>query len=171
MPSLSTNNHLVIGRFGKTFGLKGWLRVNSETKPKSNMLTYQPWLLKTAEGFKAIKIIENTLQGEEILVHVEGVDTPEAAKALTNHYVYLERKQLPTLASNEYYWADLEGLVVVTTENITLGTVKYLMEAGSCAVMVIKGNTEHLVPFDFSHIVKQVDLTNGKIIVDWDPNF
>lgn len=171
MPSVQTDTHIVVGRFGKTYGLKGWLRLSSETKPASNVLAYQPWLVKSVEGYKPIKITGSMMQSDILLVHVAGFDTPEDAKVLSGTFVFTLRERLPKLSSDEFYWADLEGLTVITTNQVTLGVVDYLMEAGACDVMVVKGDAEYLVPFDKQNVVKQVDLQQGKIVVDWDPNY
>ena len=53
-----------------------------------------------------------------------------------------------------------------------------MMETGSNDVMVIKANLkdafgvrERLVPFLDGQVIKKVDLSAKKIIVDWDPGF
>ncbi|MEY0159433.1 ribosome maturation factor RimM, partial [Providencia manganoxydans] len=56
--------------------------------------------------------------------------------------------------------------------------VNDMMETGSNDVMVIKANLkdafgvrERLVPFLDGQVIKKVDLSAKKIIVDWDPGF
>jgi 16S rRNA processing protein RimM len=36
---------IVIGRFGKTHGVKGWLRIISFTEPQENIINFLPWLI------------------------------------------------------------------------------------------------------------------------------
>lgn len=171
-----SEKYLVIGRFGKTNGLKGWLRLNSETQPASNILNYRPWLIESKgsdnyKQYKELNLAGSTVQADSLLVHIEGFDNPEDAQTLVGKSVLTERTQLPELSAGEFYWADLEGLEVFTTAEESLGTVDYLIEAGACDVMVIKGSKERLIPFDQQSVVKTVDLQLGRIIVDWDVDF
>ncbi|MFW3316631.1 PRC-barrel domain-containing protein, partial [Escherichia coli] len=65
-----------------------------------------------------------------------------------------------------------------TDKGYDLGVVNDMMETGSNDVMVIKANLkdafgvrERLVPFLDGQVIKKVDLSAKKIIVDWDPGF
>lgn len=160
---------IVIGRFGKVFGVQGWLRVQSYTKPKENILKYQPWCISEEQ---ALEITAHRFHSGDLLVHIAGIDSPEAAKAqLTGKEVVITRGQLPELDSSEYYWTDLEGIEVITTEGKSLGHIDYLVESGSNDVLVLKGERKRLVPYIKEQVVKQIDLEKGQMIVDWDPEF
>lgn len=162
---------IIIGRFGKSHGLKGWLRVNSETQPENNILNYLPWYIAIRDEFKPLSIKDSNFLNNNLLVHIEGYDTRDAAKQLTGLLIFVEHRQLPLLSDQQYYWVDLEGLAVYTIDNHLLGIVDYMMEAGACDVMVIKrDNTEILVPFDKHNVVQEVNLKSGKIVVNWDPD-
>ena len=50
-------------------------------------------------------------------------------------------------------------------------TVPDVLETGANDVLVIRGKREHLVPFVQGQYVKNVDLENGLMEVDWDPDF
>ena len=52
-----------------------------------------------------------------------------------------------------------------------LGVVDHLMETGANDVLVIKGERERLVPFVLKEFIKDVDLKNKKMYVDWDADF
>ena len=56
-------------------------------------------------------------------------------------------------------------------EGDVLGVVDYLFETGSNDVLVVKGERERLVPYIWQQVVLEVDLSNGRIIVDWDRDF
>ena len=70
-----------------------------------------------------------------------------------------------------YYWVDLIGLEVVTTEEVMLGTVQSMMETGANDVLVVNGDRERLIPWIEGDVVQTVDLEKGSIVVDWDPEF
>lgn len=85
--------------------------------------------------------------------------------------IAIYRKQLGKLDEGEYYWHQLEGLKVVTTEGVELGKVHHLLETGANDVLVVRGDRERLVPLTVGHTVIEVDLSTGIITVDWDPEF
>lgn len=164
----SSDKKLVIGRFGKTHGLKGWLRIYSVTSPIENILQYQPWQIIENGHYIELKVTDTREHSESFLVHIEGYDTPESAKGLIGQAVFMDQEQLPTLSPDQYYWSDLEGLSVYNVHGALIGEVDYLMEAGACDVMVIKGDKkEILIPFDKQHVIKSVDLKQRKIVVDY----
>ena len=76
-----------------------------------------------------------------------------------------------TAGEDEYYWTDLEGLRVENLDGVELGVVSHLFETGSNDVIVIKGDRERLIPSLKDQVVHKIDLDNGLIIVDWDPEF
>lgn len=163
-----TDKPIAVGRFGRSHGLKGWLRINSETNPTANILNYQPWIVKIQGEYKTLFVTDSKIQNDTLLVHMKDINTPEDAKTLAGLDILIEREQLPDLSHSEFYWADIQGLDVVTIDNIKIGMVDYLIEAGACDVMVVKGDKEYLIPFDRKNVIKSIDLENRKIVVDWD---
>jgi 16S rRNA processing protein RimM len=45
------------------------------------------------------------------------------------------------------------------------------METGANDVLLIRGDRERLIPFIQGHYVKRVDLEEGLMVVDWDPDY
>ena len=78
---------------------------------------------------------------------------------------------MPPLAPGEYYWADLEGLRVVTLDGVELGTVDHLFATGANDVLVVHGARERLLPFVRGTVVVEIDLDARLLRVDWDPEF
>jgi len=133
------------------------------------ILEYQPWLL--GEDKRPVKIIDGRKQGKGLAALLPGFEDREQAVSLVGLQIFVGRDQLPETDEDEYYWSDLEGLEVKTTHGELLGRVERLMETGANDVLVIRGNREHLVPFIQGQYVTRVDLEDGTIEVDWDPEF
>ena len=90
---------------------------------------------------------------------------------LTNALVVLDRVELPEAESDSYYWADLIGLKVITTQGVRLGKVERMMETGANDVVVVSGERERLIPWIRDSVIKSVNLTESIITVDWDADF
>jgi 16S rRNA processing protein RimM len=163
---------VIIGKFGKTFGIKGWITVHSFTDPKENIVCYKNWYFKggkTKEWTK-IGIEQSSLRGKNILVKMFGCDTIEAATPFINAEIAIEKAELPPLTTGEYYWSELEGLNVINQQNEELGTVSHVFATGANDVLFVKNHREHLIPFIKDVIIK-VDLTKKLIVVAWDADF
>jgi 16S rRNA processing protein RimM len=100
------------------------------------------------------------------------VDDRDAAALLVGQDIHVARELLPPSGKDEYYWVDLEELEVVTTEGVSLGRVSHLFATGANDVVVVRdGTRERLIPFVQGTYVRSVDLSGGRMVVDWDPQF
>ncbi|MGB5734238.1 MAG: ribosome maturation factor RimM [Thiohalocapsa sp.] len=162
-----TDRLVVLGRVGGLYGVRGWVRVISETDPLENILTYSPWLMSG----KAHEVAEGRRHGKGLVVRFAGCDDRDQAAGLVGREISVRRDQLPPARPDEFYWADLEGLDVETLEGVSLGRVSHLFDTGANDVLVVRGDRERLLPFVWGDIVRDVDLESGKIKVDWDPEF
>ena len=80
----------------------------------------------------------------------------------------MPRDELPETDRGEFYWSDLEGLTVVHRDGTELGEVAHLLETGANDVLVVRGETERLIPFVMDKVILGVDLDEGVIEVDWE---
>jgi 16S rRNA processing protein RimM len=162
---------VVVGSVAGVFGVHGWIRVFSHTTPREHILDYSPWYLEDREGWEELRLVAGQRQGKGLLAHLEGCADRDQAMALMGRRIAVRRDQLPPLEPEQFYWADLEGLRVVTQAGLTLGQVDHLSATGANDVLVVRGERERLVPFVWGEVVKDVDLEQGLIRVDWDPDF
>jgi 16S rRNA processing protein RimM len=162
---------IVVGKISTPHGVKGWVKVFSFTDPIDNILNYQPWYIHHQDGWKSVEVGQGRVHGKTIVAHIEGIDDRDSAERLKGFEIAVQRDQLPEVEADEFYWIDLIGLQVVNLQSKVLGTVDHLMETGANDVLVIKGDKEHLVPFVLDEFIKEVDLKNKKMLVDWDADF
>lgn len=163
---------VILGRVSGVYGVQGWVRVQSETQPRQNILGYTPWFLRRGELGQAYRLESGRPQGKAIVAKLAGVDDRDQAAALVGLDIAVKRSQLADdLAPGEYYWVDLEGLAVETVAGVSLGRVDHLMETGANDVLVVQGDRERLIPYLPGQVVVEVDLAAGRLLVDWDPEF
>ncbi|MFG1173612.1 ribosome maturation factor RimM [Erwiniaceae bacterium CAU 1747] len=171
-------NPLILGKMGSAYGIRGWLKVFSSTEDAESIFDYQPWFIQRAGQWQLVELESWKRHNQDMIIKVKGIDDRDAAGLLTNCEIVVDSEQLPELDSGEYYWKDLMGCQVITTEGYELGKVIDMMETGSNDVMVVKANLkdafgvqERLIPFLDEQVIKNVDLTTRTIKVDWDPGF
>lgn len=166
---------LTLGRIVGVFGVKGWVKVESFTEPRDNLLRYREWQLAPSVAGVG-KLEQGKLQGQGLVAKLVGIDDRDQAQTLIGSEIRVLRSQLPDAKPGEYYWVDLEGLDAFTMDGVQLGVVSHLFATGANDVLVIvdksaQGEREHLVPYVQDRFVKEVDLVAKKIVLDWDPTF
>ncbi len=165
------NQYITIGKIGAAHGIRGWLKVFSYAEFNANIIDYQPWYFCDQQGrYNEIHIEASKLHGENMLVKLVGVHTPEDARLLTGNLVMIRRSQLPALKKNEYYWSDLIGLTVINQQGCIYGKVIYLIATGANDVLVVEDHDhkEHAIPYLFGETIKHIDLIKKEIRVDWE---
>jgi 16S rRNA processing protein RimM len=169
---------VVLGRLLTAWGVKGQLKVASYTDPPEALLAYAVWYLAkgpdlpgVARQWDEIRVKGGRLQGRGLVAELEGIDNPEYARQFGGRDVAVPRDQLPATGPKEYYWEDLLGLRVRTTQGVVLGRVSHFVDLpGQPAAMVVRdGPAEHWLPLAPKHL-KKVDLERGEIEVDWEAN-
>lgn len=161
---------IVIGSFGKTFGILGWIKVNSLTSPRKNILDFKPWLIKRKQSWEEICIAASREHSNNIIVKLPNYNSPEEAQSLVNAKIAIWQKQLPKLQLSEYYWTDLIDLKVINSQGFDLGTVQDLMSTGANDILVVFGNRKRLIPY-ISQAILKVDLPEKIIQVDWEQDW
>lgn len=159
---------MTLGRVAGVFGVKGWVRIQSYTRPAENLFDYAPWLIGDAER----DILEAREHGPGFVALLDGVEDRDAAAALIGADIEVPRSALPEPEDGQVYWADLIGMDVVCEDGRELGKVADMLENGAQDVLVIRGAGQpHLVPFVRGPIVKRIELEQGRIVVDWSPEY
>ena len=163
---------VTLGRVSSFYGVRGWVKIHSDTDPRDNILSYSPWYLNRGKGWEACELEGGRAHGKSVVVKLPGCEDRDAAAEWMGAVIAVRRDQLDDqLDDGEYYWADLEGLEGVTTEGVVLGRLDHLFETGANDVMVVKGDRERLLPYLWEQVVKDVDLEHRRMVVDWDPEF
>jgi 16S rRNA processing protein RimM len=157
---------VLLGSIGGAFGVQGWVKINSYTDPPANILDYRVWQIGRAGKYQPVEIEEGRVTAKGVLAKLVGIDTPEDARLQVGADIAVARSELPPAAPGEYYWSDLEGLEVVTKDDLVLGRVDHFRSTPGGDVVVVRGEREHWIPFVKERIVK-VDLGAGRIVLDW----
>ncbi|MDC0609256.1 ribosome maturation factor RimM [Vibrio sp.] len=169
---------IVVGKFGATYGIRGWLKVFSYTDNAESIFSYSPWFINHKGEWVEHKLEGWKRHNKGYVVKLEGLDIREDAQLLTNIEILIDPNSLPELSEEEFYWRELFGMQVFTTNGYNLGEVTDMMETGSNDVLVVKANLkdafgqkERLIPFLEEQVIKKVDRDAQRIEVDWDPGF
>lgn len=171
---------VIVGKVSGQYGVQGWVKVYSYTRPVEQILEYQRWMLAErpdADEWRPVRVTSARRQSKKLLAKLAGIDDRNGADQLAGKWIAVRPGQLPPLPEGEYYWDDLTGLSVVNQHGVDLGVVDYLIETGANDVLAVRragtvndsgdDPSERLLPWS-PEVIVEVDLAGGRIRVDWD---
>lgn len=159
-----------IGHVIGAHGIRGQVKVFSNTEPRENILTYSPWIIQWDNSNKNFQV-SGKRQGKNVIASLQGIANRDQANELTGATILISRSQLPELDEGDFYWNQLIDLNVVTSDGFNLGRVDQMMETGANDVMVVQGDRERLIPYVMDEVIQSIDLEQQQIIVDWDKDY
>ncbi|MGD9740232.1 MAG: ribosome maturation factor RimM [Bauldia sp.] len=165
----SAGGRVTVGRLGAAHGVRGEIRLKSYTADPRAIADYRP--LEAPDGRKfvieTIRPAAGSSSADMMVVRLEGVADRSAAEALNGVELTVRREDLPDPDDDDdFYHADLIGLVAVTVEGVELGRVAAIHNHGAGDILEISlGNgPAMLVPFTKA-AVPEVDVGGGRVVV------
>jgi len=162
---------LPVGKIVGAHGVKGNLKIYSYAesvsvfKPGSSILAIHAGKI---EKYFAIRWAKP--HGKSILLSFKGIEDRNTAETLIGAELFIERIALPELEEGVYYWLDIIGLSVFTTDNQYIGRVESVMPTGGNDVYIVKNqtkddSTEILIPA-IESVVLEIDFKNKTMRVE-----
>lgn len=169
---------VTLGRVAGVYGVRGWLRIDSQTRPVEKILAYRNWWFRQGGQAYRVQRLDGRVQGPGVVVQVcdpqgQVIDDRDVAAGLIGATVEVDREDLPPLPAGQFYWVDLIGLKVLNPAGAALGTVTDMTSNGAQDVLVVvdEAGGQRLIPFVRDHIVKEVDLAGGRIVCEWELDY
>lgn len=157
-------SRILLGVIGRPHGVRGQVRVTSYA---DDLTAYGP--LGDAKGRRfvlrwrgeGVAEIAELVGGTEVKVADRG-----AAETLINTPLYVDRVQLPEPEADEFYLADLIGLVAFGVDGARLGAVSAVHDYGAGASLEIEQNGLQPLLLPFTRVcVPVVDVAAGRVVV------
>ena len=156
---------------GRPHGVRGAMYVrplNSNSALLEEITVFIPSRAKAPVGGEApLKVRHARPTPKGWLVSFEGVSDRDAAAALTNYKLFVQRTDLPDLSEDEVYLADLVGCTAVDPTQHALGVVEGFFDNRAHEVCVLRtaAGAEALVPF-IDEMIADIDLEARVIVFD-----
>ncbi len=155
------------GKISKAHGLSGELRIHPFSRRLENLSRLERIFIQK-EGEQEpqeFKIIRMRLEKESAIVGLEGIKSIDDAEKLRGCSVMVDTSDLADTEEDEYYWFQLVGLAVYTTEGEYVGRVENLIDRTSQSLLVVRGGEkEFLIPM-IDIVLKEINLKDSRIIV------
>jgi len=165
------NDLLLIGKIVGTHGLKGYVKVYSYAESSSVFRTDSLILVRSTKGREKTYTIKWAKPHKQItLMSLKGITSLSLAETLVGSELFIEEMNLPELEEGSYYWYDIIGISVFTTDDQYIGRVKSIIPTGSNDVLVVKDpnrdkDNEVLIPA-LESVVLEIDLKDKTMRVN-----
>ena len=154
---------ILLGVIGRPHGVRGLVHVQSYTAEPRDLAGYGPLLDDAGRRWTLAWRGDGVAALRDEAGHA--LTDRNAAQALTNTRLYIERDRLPAPAEDEFYLADLVGLRAVDAAGADLGQVAVVHDYGAgTSIEIAGGGGPLIVPFT-RDCVPEIDLPGRRVIV------
>jgi len=108
-----------------------------------------------------------------VVLKLAEVEDRQSADALRGQLVEIDEKEAYPLPEGHYYWHQVIGLEVWTTQGVLVGTIKEILRTGSNDVYVVRqgspdfiGSSKEILIPAIEEVVRSVDLQSGKMVIE-----
>jgi len=146
--------------------LKGMLRVRAYHLPAPSLTAGRAIFLERNGVVKETRVVSAAPHGRGlILLGVEGIADRDAAEATIGARVLVLQADLPPPDDGEFYYHELEGFAVVTTDGQALGSIVETFTTGTNDVWVVRDRREYLIPV-IADVVRSIDRDGRRVVIE-----
>lgn len=157
-----------IGKITNTHGIKGEVKVKQITdfieRFDEGSIIY---VIDQDNNAQPLEIDGFRTQHNNLLIHFKGYDSIEDVEDFKGLLLKIKQEQLTDLPENEFYYYEIIGCTVWTTDEDEIGMIDHILSPGANDVWVVKNaaNKEILIPY-IQDVVKEVDVENKRVIIE-----
>ena len=160
MNKLALKKDLVlIGKIVGTHGLKGTSKIQSYAESLEIFKSGTALLVISPDGS------ENRYEIDWIKPHSRGallalkqITGCDQAKSLIGSELFIGKAELPKLETGAYYWFDLIGVNVYSSDDRCIGRIDSIIETGANDVYVVKNADKEILVPALESVVRSIDI-------------
>lgn len=153
-----------VGYVVRAHGVHGDVKALALTDDSSRFRGMKSCFVERHGSTEPVALTRVALQPDAVILHLENVDTPEAATKLVGAYICVDRAHAAKLPQDTYFVAELIGCEASDTEGTVYGRVTDVLETGANDVYEIDGG-KLMVPA-LKRVLHTVDIDGGRIVFD-----
>lgn len=161
-------DYLKVGKIVNTHGIKGEVKVIRITDFEERFEIGSTLWIKEKNNPELRQVI---IDGHRVhknfdLLHFEEFNNINDVEHLKESLLVIKMSEISELAENEYYYHEIIGCEVKTTDGESIGKVTEILSPGANDVWVVKHNgKELLIPY-IEEVVKEVDTKQQLIKIE-----
>jgi 16S rRNA processing protein RimM len=165
--SAEKKGYALIGKIVGVHGVKGTHKIRSYAESLEIFKSGSSILIRNNRELETICEINWVKPHTGVpLLSLKGVTGRHQAESMVGSDLFIKKSELPQLEEGTYYWFDLIGIDVYTTQEEYLGRIASIVKTGSNDVYVVNnGEKEILIPA-LETVVLDIDLGKKQMRVD-----
>jgi 16S rRNA processing protein RimM len=157
---------LIIAEIVGVHGLQGVVKLRSYSDARTLFEPGRRLHLENSDGqVQTLAVAWAKPHGKGMLLAIEGVTERGAAEALIGSCLSVDKAALPDLDDGTYYWFELIGVSVYTTQGRYLGTLESILPTGSNDVYVVRNGDEEILLPALASVVQVIDTDQRRMEV------
>lgn len=148
-----------IAQILRPHGIKGEVKLYPLTDDITRFKHLREAYIERGGQYEPCVVTGSKRAADAVVVHIEGIDTPESAEKLRGLYLCVDRSHAVKLPAGTYFVADIIGCEVFSTDGASLGVVRDVLETNANDVYVIEGERKLMVPA-LKKLLHKVDVEN-----------
>lgn len=162
------DKRICLGAFAGAHGVHGEAKVKTFTQDPNDIAAYGPVESEDAKRQFTLKVVR-ALKADLMLVRCAQIKTRKDAQSLAGTRLYVDRARLGTSDDeDEFFYADLIGMVVLDEAANLVGTVHAVHNFGAGDILELRDlqtqKGSHLVPFT-KQSVPSIKMSDGQLVL------
>lgn len=157
-----------VGKIVNTHGVQGEVRVIKMSDYEDRFeVGGTLYLIRDNMDPLHLTIVGHRIHKQFDLIKFDKLSNINDVESFKNGYLKVKEEQLPELAENEFYYHEIIGCYMYTTEGDKIGVISSVLSPGANDVWIVerpKGK-DVLIPY-IKDVVKNVDVTEKKVIIE-----
>ncbi len=158
--------YLLLGEIVRPQGVRGEVKLRHYTDDPARFAELDTVFLKRGESYQPIRVLSARAQKDDVYLLLEGVRDRDAAEALRDTQVYVDRAHARALGEGEVFVADVLGAKAEDTHGAPLGVLTDVLQNGPVPVLVFASPKGTLMLPWLKRAVVVMDAENGRIVLD-----
>lgn len=164
---MEKKGYVLIGKIVGIHGIKGTNKLKSYAESLSVFKPGRSIIVRDNRNREAcVELNWVKSHTRTALISFKGVTDHDQAEALIGAELFIPETELPELDEDTYYWFELIGIEVYTTEDEFLGRIESIFPTGSNDVYVVKDKQKEILVPALDSVVIDIDLEHKRMRVD-----
>lgn len=157
---------LQVGVISSTHGVRGEVKVFPTTDDVKRFKKLKNVILDTGREHMPLEVESVKFFKQFAILKFKGIDNINDIEKYKGKSLLVDRENAVKLRKDEYFIADMIGLIVFTDDGDEFGKLKDVLETGANDVYIIDSlkHGEVLVPA-IKQCILDVDIENGKMVI------
>ena len=154
-----------VGVITSTHGIKGEVKVFPTTDDPMRFKELETIILDTEKEKLVMEIEQVKFFKQFVILKFKGYDNIDDIEKFRQNSLYVTREQAVPLKEDEFFIADLIGLIVEDEDGNVLGTLKDVLKTGANDVYIVENKDEEILLPAIKQCILKTDLKEKKMTV------